>query len=107
MVDAPARSNGAARSRPAPVSPVTAEEVAAVRQPTYRAHLLPPRVFHDPALLTYEREAWFAGGRVCFGREEDALARGEYFLTQRAGESLIVFRGEDGELCAFYILCLH
>ena len=105
MVEAPAST--ARRSRSMPVSPVSAEEVAAVRQPTVRAQLLPPRVYHDPAVLAYEREAWFAGGWVCVGREEDALAKGEYFLTQVTGESLIIARGEDGELRAFYNVCRH
>jgi len=94
-------------ARAAPVSPVTAEEVAAVRQPTTRAHLLPPRVFHDPAVLAYEQEAWFAGGWTCVGREEDALAAGAYFLAEVAGESLIVVRGDDGELRGFYNICRH
>ncbi len=107
MADALARSNGdSGVGRRRVVSPVTAEEVAAVRRPTYRAHLLPPRVFHDPAVLAYEREAWFAGGWVCVGREETAAANGAYFLAQVAGESLIVVRG-DGELRAFYNVCRH
>ena len=103
MVDRVAGS----RSRPSPVSPVSAVEVAAVRQPTVRAHLLPPRVFHDPTVLAYEREAWFGGGWVCVGREEDAPARGAYFLAEVAGESVIVVRGDDGELRGFYNLCRH
>ena len=108
MTSIPARSNAASPvRRPVPVSPVSAEEVAATRQPTYRAHLLPPRVFHDPEVLAYEREAWFAGGWVGVGREEDALEKGAYFLAQVAGESVIVVRGEDGELRAFYNLCRH
>jgi Rieske 2Fe-2S family protein len=90
-----------------PVSPVSAEEVAAVRQPTTRAHLLPPRVFHDPAVLAYEQEAWFAGGWVCVGREEDALETGAYFLAQLAGESVVIARGDDGVLRAFYNVCRH
>lgn len=97
----------ASPSRPVPVSPISAVEVAGVRLPTTRAHLLPPRVFHDPAVLAYEREAWFAAGWVCVGREEDALGGGAYFLAQVAGESLIVVRGEDGELRGFYNLCRH
>jgi len=78
-----------------------------VRQPTYRANLLPPRVYHDPAVLAYEQEAWFAGGWTCVGREEDVLATGGYFLAQVAGESLVVVRGDDGELRAFYNVCRH
>ena len=95
------------RPRRVAVSPVTAAEVAATRQPTERAHLLPPRVFHDPAVLAYEQEAWFAGGWVSVGREEDALVPGQYFLTSVNGESLIVVRGTDGVLRAFYNVCRH
>jgi glycine betaine catabolism A len=103
MTDAPA----AARSRPLPPSPISAAEVATTRQPTRRAHLLPARVFHDPEVLAYEQEAWFAGGWVSVGREEDALVPGQYFLTGVAGENLIVVRGDDGVLRAFYNVCRH
>ena len=58
------------------VSPISAAEVAATRQPTRRANLLPPRVYHDQDVFDYEREAWFAGGWICVGREEDALTTG-------------------------------
>jgi Rieske 2Fe-2S family protein len=58
-------------------------------------------------VLAYEREAWFGGGWVSVGREEDALTKGAYFLAQVAGESVIVIRGDDGELRAFYNLCRH
>ncbi len=90
-----------------PPSPVAAAEVAGVRRPTIEAHLLPPRVFHDPAILAYEQEAWFAAGWVCVGREEDAAEPGAYVLTQVAGESLIVVRGNDGVLRAFHNVCRH
>lgn len=88
-------------------SPVTAAEVAAVRRPTLEAHLLPPRVFHDPAIFAWEQEAWFAAGWVCVGREEDVARSGEYLLTEIAGESIIVVRSDDGELRAFYNVCRH
>ena len=50
MADLHPRSNG---TRP---SPIAAAEVAATRQPTERASLLPPRVYHDPDVLDYELE---------------------------------------------------
>jgi len=103
MVDAPV----APRPRRFPESPVSAAEVAATRQPTRRAHLLPPRVFHEPEILAYEQEAWFGGGWVSVGREEDALLPGQYFLTSVAGENLIVVRGNDGRLRAFFNVCRH
>jgi hypothetical protein len=64
MVESPATPR-----RPRPfASPVSAAEIAATRQPTTRAHLLPGRVFHDPDIFAYEQEAWFGGGWVSVGR---------------------------------------
>ena len=90
-----------------PRSPVSAAEVAAVRQPTERARMLPPRAFHDPAVFAYEQAAWFGGGWACVGREEDALASGAYFLVELAGARLIVARGDDGTLRCFHNICRH
>jgi Rieske 2Fe-2S family protein len=103
MVDAPAF----ARQRPVPASPVAAAEVANVRRSTLQASVLPPRAFHDQSIFDYEQEAWFAGGWVSIGREEDALKPGQYFLAPVAGENLIIVRGNDGELRGFYNVCRH
>ena len=95
------------RQHPVLSSPVSADEVAGVRQPTVRARVLPSRVFHDQDVFDYELNAWFAGGWVSVGREEDAQQPGEYFLATVAGENLIVVRGNDGVLRAFYNVCRH
>jgi Rieske 2Fe-2S family protein len=94
-------------SRPTLETPVSAADVAATRRPAVAASMLPPRVFHDPEVLAYELEAWFARGWICVGREEDLPAKGSYFLTQIAGESLIVVRGQDSVVRAFYNFCRH
>jgi Rieske 2Fe-2S family protein len=91
----------------APRSPLSPREVAATRLPLERASQLPPRVFHDPAVWDYEREAWFARDWVCVAREEDAAAAGEYVLAEVAGERLLVVRGADGALRAFFDVCRH
>ena len=62
MADLHPRSNG---TRP---SPVAATEVAATRKPTEGASLLPPRVYHDPEILNYELEEWFARGWIFVGQ---------------------------------------
>lgn len=103
MVDAPADR----RQRHDLVSPVAPEEVANVRRPTLGASVLPPRAFHDQSIFDYEQEAWFAGGWVSVGREEDALTPGQYFLTSVVGENIIIVRGNDGELRGFYNVCRH
>ncbi len=94
-------------SPPSFASPVSAAEVAGVRRPTTEAHMLPPRVFHDPIVLAYEREAWFADEWVCVGREEDFPQAGSYHLVRVAGQRLVVIRGRDGQIRAFHNLCRH
>lgn len=103
MVDAPAMP----RQRPVPESPVSASDVANVRVPTLEAHVLPPHTFHDQDVFDYEQDAWFAGGWVSVGREEDALTPGQYFLAPVAGENIIIVRGNDGQLRGFYNVCRH
>ena len=103
MVDAPTSHRQGSVLR----SPVSAAEVADVRRPTLEAHVLPPRAFHDQEIFDYEQRAWFAGGWVSIGREEDAQVAGQYFLAAVAGENLIIVRGNDGQLRGFYNVCRH
>jgi glycine betaine catabolism A len=83
------------------------EEVAQVRRPVDQASMLPPRVFHDPAVFDYEQEAWFSHAWLCVGRDEDAALSGEYFQARAAGEAVFVVRGSDGGLRAFHNVCRH
>ena len=103
MVDAPAMP----RQRPVATSPVSAADVANVRRPTLEANVLPARVYHDQDVFNFERDAWYAGGWVAAGREEDAVRPGQYFLAPVAGENIIIVRGNDGVLRGFYNVCRH
>ena len=91
----------------AATSPLTPEEIAAVRKPYRAASLLPGRAYHDPAIHEFERAEWFRRDWVVVGREEDAEAPGSYFLTTVDDEPLIVVRGRDSVLRAFYNVCRH
>ncbi len=86
---------------------LTAAEIAAVRRPYREASQLPARVVHDPAVFAFEREQWFARDWLCVGRAEDAAEPGEFFRCQPAGEDVIMLRGRDGALRAFYNVCRH
>ncbi|HET8785618.1 MAG TPA: aromatic ring-hydroxylating dioxygenase subunit alpha, partial [Candidatus Limnocylindrales bacterium] len=88
-------------------NPLTAEEVAAVRKPYRAASLLPGRAYHDPAIHDFEREVWFRRDWMIVGREEDAPDPGTYFLAQIGDEPLVVARGRDATLRAFYNVCRH
>ena len=88
-------------------SPLTSDELASIRRPYRSAHLLPGRVFHDPAVLAWETENFFAKDWLVVGRAEEAPENGSYFLVDVACENIVIVRGRDGELRAFYNVCRH
>lgn len=71
------------------------------------ARTLPARYYNDPAHYLAERERFFARMWACIGREEDVARPGDAVVREVAGESLIVVRGEDDEIRAFYNVCRH
>jgi Rieske 2Fe-2S family protein len=88
-------------------SPLTPQEIASIRKPYRAASLLPGRAYHDPAIHEFEREEWFRHDWVVVGREADAPGAGTYFLATVDDEPLIVVRGHDEVLRAFYNVCRH
>ncbi len=71
------------------------------------ARTLPARYYVDPGHFLAERERFFAGMWACVGRESDAPNPGDAVLRDVADESLILARGDDGTLRAFYNVCRH
>ena len=92
---------------PLTASPLTADEIAAVRKPYRAASLLPGRAYHDPQIHEFERQEWFRRDWIVVGREEDAPSAGTYFTAELDDEPLLIARGRDGELRAFYNVCRH
>jgi len=86
---------------------LTDEELASIRRPYRGARLLPRRAYHDEAIHAWERERFLRHDWVVVGREADAPASGTYFTTELDGEPLLVVRGRDDELRAFYNVCQH
>ena len=68
---------------------------------------LPARYYTDPDLFRRELEAFYFGRWFCAGRAEFLPKPGDYFLREIAGESIIVARGGDGAVNAFYNVCRH
>jgi Rieske 2Fe-2S family protein len=83
------------------------EEIDAVRRPFRGATLLPGRAYHDPAVYGWELDNVFFRDWVMVGREEEAAAHGEFVLKEHFGESVLLVRGRDGVLRAFYNVCRH
>jgi Rieske 2Fe-2S family protein len=71
------------------------------------ARTLPARYYVDPGHFLEERERFFAGMWTCVGREDDVPNPGDAVLREVAGESLIIVRGDDREIRAFYNVCRH
>ena len=57
-------------------TPLTPDELAAIRKPFRSATLLPGRVFHDPAVLAWEVEHFFARDWLVVGRAEEVPETG-------------------------------
>jgi Rieske 2Fe-2S family protein len=68
---------------------------------------LPARYYTDPEIFRRELQTFFCGMWVCAGREEQVANPGDYFLSEVAGESIIVTRDSGGALRAFYNVCRH
>ena len=90
-----------------PASPLTPDEIAAVRKPYRAASLLPGRAYHDPAIHEFERTEWFRRDWIVVGRESDVATPGTYCLATVDDEPLIVVRGRDEVLRGFYNVCQH
>src|SRR5881296_191680 len=68
---------------------------------------LPGRYYTLAEIYAEERERIFTARWICVGRAADIPAAGDYLLRTIAGESVIVVRGRDGALRAFYNVCRH
>jgi choline monooxygenase len=75
--------------------------------PLEQARTIPNTWYTSPELAALEQDAVFARSWQMIGRCEQVAAPGK-FLTARVGnESLLVVRGEDGVLRAFFNVCRH
>ncbi len=81
--------------------------------PYDRATLLPPAAYTDPEMLRRERATIFASEWLCVGRAADVAEVGDHVVREIASPhddsllSVLVVRGEDGELRAFTNVCAH
>ncbi|HEV7716351.1 MAG TPA: aromatic ring-hydroxylating dioxygenase subunit alpha [Steroidobacteraceae bacterium] len=68
---------------------------------------LEPRFYLSDELFRVEVERLFHGQWFCVGREADLAERGDMLHVSVAGEKIIVVRGKDDALRAFYNVCRH
>jgi Rieske 2Fe-2S family protein len=68
---------------------------------------LAPKFYQSAEIFTLETERIFHGQWFCVGREAQIPERGDYLHVSVAGEQVIVVRGKDDSLAAFYNVCRH
>ena len=68
---------------------------------------LPGRDYHDEAIWRLERETVFTRSWFCVGRVEELPAPGDYVASDVAGEAILVVRGKDERIRAFFNVCRH
>jgi choline monooxygenase len=75
--------------------------------PLERASTIPSPWYFDPQIERLEHEGVFAAAWQVAGRTDQVEEKGRFFTVELAGEPLVVVRGEDGVLRAFYNVCRH
>ena len=79
-------------------------------QPTTLAsleHTLPRASYLDATEFRHEYAAIFESGWVCVGRSDALAEPGDYLAIRLQEQSLLVVRGDNGVLRAFYNVCRH
>ena len=98
--------SNAGSAEPAVLGSVVAD-LERTRQPFAQARTLPGAVYTSEEVFRREQRGLMAHHWLCVGREADLPAAGDYFLKEIAGDSIIVVRGSDGQIRAFYNVCRH
>jgi choline monooxygenase len=75
--------------------------------PLERAWTIPSPWYFDHDFFELERSSVFAASWQVVGRVDQVRERGQYFTAEITGEPIVVARGDDGVLRAFYNVCRH
>lgn len=77
------------------------------RRPLERATTIPSAWYTDAAMLELERRTAFSRSWLWAGRGDQVREPGDYIALDVAGEPIVVVRGRDGVLRAFFNVCRH
>src|SRR6202008_3797238 len=75
--------------------------------PLEKASTIPSPWYFDARIARIENEQVFAHTWQVAGRVDQVREKGQFFTAQLGDEPIVVMRGEDGELRAFYNVCRH
>jgi len=71
------------------------------------ASTIPSAWYLDERIAQLEREQVFGGNWIAVGRTDQVSAPGQFFTVELAAEPLVIVRGSDGQLRAFFNVCRH
>jgi len=72
-----------------------------------RAWTLPAHLYTDPSIFEEEKKKIFLRSWQVVGHGNQVSKPGDYFTTELVGEPLLIVRGADENLRAFYNVCRH
>ena len=75
--------------------------------PLEEAWTIPAPWYLDKHFAALERDRVFGANWIAVGRADQVAEPGDFFTVELAGEPLVVVRGADGELRAFFNVCRH
>src|SRR5580693_7570564 len=75
--------------------------------PLERAFTIPAPWYRDPRIAELERASVFSASWQIVGRLDQVRENGQFFTAEFSREPLVVARGEDDQLRAFYNVCRH
>jgi choline monooxygenase len=75
--------------------------------PLERAFTIPAPWYRDQRIADLERASLFSGTWQVVGRIDQVRSPGQFFTADVAGEPIVVVRGDDSQLRAFYNVCRH
>src|ERR1700690_2580815 len=75
--------------------------------PLEMAYTIPAAWYVDERVARLENRQVFGSNWIAVGRTDQAAAAGQFFTFDLAGEPLVIVRGTDNELRAFFNVCRH
>lgn len=83
------------------------EQLDLTRREFSAARTLPGAVYGDRGVFSLEQRSLFSREWICIAHASALRAVGDHLIREVAGESLLLVRGEDGELRVFFNVCRH
>ncbi|MBV8514560.1 MAG: Rieske 2Fe-2S domain-containing protein, partial [Acidobacteria bacterium] len=75
--------------------------------PLDHAYTIPAPWYRDPRIESLEKQSVFAGTWQVVGRLDQVRDKGDFFTADIAAEPIVVVRGDDNNLRAFFNVCRH